>query len=347
MNDLLVPNDTSSHTYTQNWHTLADANPAVTSKIGNFDDNIWGYTDFSVGSNMMIVQAAPNCDGDGKIEASLPQGFDATSSLKQPQYYEFKQTGQGNVTFNTVIAPYNRQSLGIHTVKLDTGVKDNIASAMIIERFNNSSLEKLVDRIVYYNSFESDPTERTVSGFADESGRKLTFETDAGNAVYHVAGDGSVDSFTLSKGTQLVVYDENGEVGKKEIAKVNFTKNVSDFSISYDVEKGTVSIETSDGGIIDGTTGFIATFGIIGDIKNVKLNGRKLSDDNIKINRNNVGNVDGIDDNSDNNDPGTIDTGKAGEKANPVFEFLPAIGVAALIMTATVTTAIIIKKKRK
>lgn len=95
VSDSVNPNDSNTHTYTQNWHSAVDSNPTVATQIGNFSDNIWGFTNFVNGANVMIAQATPKYDVNSGISASLQKGYDDRSGTGVTQYFEFKQSGVG------------------------------------------------------------------------------------------------------------------------------------------------------------------------------------------------------------------------------------------------------------
>ncbi len=339
VNDLLTPSDSRTHSYTQNWHPMYGSNAAVSDSIGGFDDNLWGQTNFDSGANLMIAQILP--DGEGEINASVKTDYDNNSPTQMSDYFEFSQSGTGNVTFSTVIAPYKRQTLGVRAVRLDTDTGDDVSTAMIIERYDSPALEKLTDRIAYYNSFEDAPARRTVS-----YGDGMTFTTDAFNAYYHISNDGTVDSATVVNGTELTVEGANGDV-----LKVRAGATVSDLSVRYDAESGKVEINTSDEGVISGATGITVAFCTMGNIASVKLNGKKTSgfsfDGNVLVSASYAGDTSSELNESDKQTQPVQTDKPADPSASGANVIIPVAAGALAVVGAAVAVAAVKRKKKK
>lgn len=262
VNDLLVPNDSGSHTYSQNWHSAQDANVKVADKQG--------YTDFSSGANLMISQA-DDC------VAETPYGLDAHSPSGYAPYMSFIKNGSGTVSFNTALYPYEGTNGGVQTAKLSTGVADSTASAMKIQLYSSTQLTGLENEVVYYNSFESAATSRSVT-VSDGS----SFTANARNAFYNTDNTGNVNMLFVADGCSLDVFNANNKV-----ASVTADKTVSDISVVYDKETMTVEIETSDSGVLGKTTDvdIILPENEEITIENVYVNGTELAEyGNITVN---------------------------------------------------------------
>ena len=273
--DLLLVNDyINSETgkdvsCTQNWHTLPDALPKVA------DNGILGYTNFKSGANLIIAQATPNGDGGNTIAGAIKTSPDSNSSSKTSEYFEFAQSGK-NVTYNTAIAYYSGTAFGLRNSALNTGVKDYVASAMLVERFNDNDMKNYLDSVIYYNSFEEIPSERAVS-----SDNKTLFKTNAANAYFHKVE--KVDALSISGGTTLTVYDSNGTT---VIARLTASAKVTDLSVKYDAATGTVVISTTDVGVINGTVTVTVEFSEYDNVSGATLNGEALQ--NATVNANGV-----------------------------------------------------------
>ena len=229
VNDYIKSTTANDVFCTQNWHTLPDALPTVNT------GNVQGVTNFKTGANMIIAQAKPNNEGNGIITPAIKTSPDSNSSSKTSEYFEFAQSGK-NVTFNTAITYYKGTPIGLKVSDLNTGVKDYVASAMLIERFEDESLNTYKDSITYYNSFEEAPTERDVVG------NKYRFTTDAANAYFHESD--KIDSLSISGGTKLIVYS-----GDTVVARVTTSATVTDLSARYDETTGNITLSSTDKGI--------------------------------------------------------------------------------------------------
>ena len=293
VSDSLIPKTSGSHTYTQNWHSAVGANPATSASLGSFSDNVWGYTNYSSGANLMVSQARPNTSASSPvIEHSTPSCYDESSPTGQSAYMEFKQTTSGNAAFNTALYPYSGTQEGIRTIKLTTGVYDNTASCMRIQRFNSSTLSTLRDEAVYYNSFEDEPAARTVTRRTDSEGYVNRFTTDAKTAVYHVLLSEKTDMLYISEGKSLTVdrtKTVDGVQDTIELAALSATAPVTDLTAYFDAQTGTIHIDTSDVGILSRTTGVSVRFDQFtgSTVDRVLLNGTELIDGvNVEITSN-------------------------------------------------------------
>ena len=265
--DLLLVNDyIKSETgkdvsCTQNWHTLPDALPKVA------DNGILGYTNFKSGANLIIAQTTPNGDGGNTIAGAIKTSPDANSSSKTSEYFEFSQSGK-NVTFNTAIAYYSGTAFGLRNSALNTGVKDYVASAMLVERFNDNDMKNYLDSVIYYNAFEDSPSDRTVS-----SDTKTLFKTNAANAYFHKVE--KVDALSISGGTTLTVYDSDENT---VIAHLTASAMVTDLSVKLDAATGIITVSTTDAEVINGTVTFTVEFSQYDSIFGITLNGKALTE---------------------------------------------------------------------
>ncbi len=278
VSDSVKPSDSNTHTYTQNWHSAVNSNPTVATKIGGFSDNVWGYTNFVDGANVMIAQATPYNDVTGGISASLQAGYDEKSSTGTTQYFEFKQSGKGNVSYNTAILPYQTNTQGIRTIKLTTDVKDSVASSFRLQFFKDSKLSAVNDEIVYYNSFEDTPSERTLQRRIDSDGYRQYFTTNALNSAYHVQNSEKIDMLSLSNGSSLECFmSQQTNVSAEDsimLGRIKTSANVTDLYAEYN--NGVVKIESGDAGIIQRTTSAQISFEQMDEITSVTLNGVEL-----------------------------------------------------------------------
>lgn len=286
VSDSVVSKDKKSHTYTQNWHSAINSNPTVTNKLGDFSDNVWGYTSFVNGGNVMIAQATPNNDVNSGVTPSLQKGYDEKSGTGITQYFEFKQTGTGNVSYNTAIYPYIEKTKSIRTIKLSTNVKDSVASSFRLQFFKGATLNTVDDEVVYYNSFETNPSTRTVFRRIDKDGYRQNYETNALNSVYHVRNNETIDMLSLSNGSNLTCFMSKSETATAKdgilLGKISTSAPVTDISAQY--SNGVVTIDTSDEGIINRTVSTEISFMQMGDVDKVVLNGVTLKNGvNVRI----------------------------------------------------------------
>ncbi len=282
VSDSLKPNNSAVHTYTQNWHSATGSNPTSAASLGSFSDNVWGYTNYTSGANLIIAQARPSGGAISDISASVQSGFDSGSPTGLSDYLEFKQTSSGNVSFNTALMPYPETAKGIRTIKLSTGCDDSVASSMRIQFFDNISLSHVQDEVVYYNSFEQTPTERSVHRRTDSQGYLNCFCTDGGNAVYHVQNNEKADMLSLFGGTHLTVYKsatQNLSTQDIPLASLTTSAPVTDLTAEWDTSANKITIESSDSGVLSGTTEIEIRFEqMTAPISAVTLNNQTLVD---------------------------------------------------------------------
>lgn len=290
VNDSLIPNDSKSHTYTQNWHSAVGSNLKTTEKIGNFSSS-WAYTSFSNGANVMIAQATPYTEATGTIVSSTKTGYDEKSGSGTTTYAEFKETGSGKASFNTAILPYMGTSAGVMASKIWFDTDDNTASAMRIHLFQNSSLSGLADEAIYYNSFETSPTKRTIKR-CDLTARSQYFTTDASNSLYFVPNDEtSIPFMYISNGQKLDIENRSTEGSSTVIASVNTSNIVTDLSASYDKLTKTLKLESNDKNVLNGMTCVTVKYAMNGStpFSTISLNGTTLASGvNYTVNGNTV-----------------------------------------------------------
>lgn len=277
VNDLLVPSDNSSHTYNQNWHVLNNANVTVSDTVGSRSGCKWGYTNFASGGNLMISQASTNSSAS-PITSSAPYGYDAHSSSGKSKYMQFTQTASGTVSYNTALYPYDGQNGGIEASKNNIGLSDANASLMRINKYNNSSLSGSADEIVYYNSFEEAPVERTMLR-CGLTGRSQYLTTDALNALYFVPNnESSVPFMYISNGQSLEIENRYDNGTNDIIASVYASTKVSDLSVTYDTDTRTLSVESGDRNVINGYSDITVKYTLNGSqpFEKITLNGTEL-----------------------------------------------------------------------
>ena len=157
VSDMVSPEDSNTHTYTQNWHTYAQDPSYATID----DYTKIGRTNYHGKTNIMIAQA--NTDN---LTLSLEEGYSALSA-NPTKYFCYTQKAAGDVMYNTVLYPTRTgttSNIGIENI--DTGVDPSIASAMDINLFVDNDD---VLNVFYYNSFEETPAERTFNGYTTNS----------------------------------------------------------------------------------------------------------------------------------------------------------------------------------
>ena len=182
VSDMVHPEDSAEHTYTQNWHTYAsDPSYATidnTTKIGR--------TNYTGGSNIIIAQA----NGDN-LELTLEEGL-SSYSPNPTDYFCYTQRAAGDIMYNTVLYPTQTgTSSDIGIKNIDTGVDPAIASAMDINLFKDNDD---VLNVFYYNSFEEMPAERTFNGYT----------TDTSNVTIQQDVDGIPSFLSMYNGSKVI-----------------------------------------------------------------------------------------------------------------------------------------------
>ncbi len=176
--DKVVPSNSSSHTYRQNWHCAPYSNPSIASDVHDT-----GKTAYSSGSNLIIAQAynIHNTALNTEITATLQTGYDASATSTTTKYFEYKQTKSGVATYQTVLYPVAAGAKATVTpVKLsmvNTGDDVALASRIAIEDSANPNLKVLY----HYNSFETTPSTREFGGHTTDGSTAMLGLNQASN----------------------------------------------------------------------------------------------------------------------------------------------------------------------
>ena len=250
--DKVVPSNTSSHTYRQNWHCAPYSNPTIASDVHDT-----GKTAYSSGANLIIAQAynIHNTALNTEITATLQTGYDSSAASTTTKYFEYKQTKSGVATYQTVLYPVPAGATATVTpVKLSmVNTADDIAlaSRIAIEDTSNPNLKVLY----HYNSFESTPSTREFGGHT----------TDGSTAMLGLnqSSNGKTIFVSVSNGSAL--YTSSYKL-------LGVSAKVTDISIRLDGT--TMIIESSDPNI-----GFrTITSNLSGQtVKKVTLNGKEVA----------------------------------------------------------------------
>ncbi len=250
--DKVVPSNSSSHTYRQNWHCAPYSNPSIASDVHDT-----GKTAYSSGSNLIIAQAynIHNTALNTEITATLQTGYDSSAASTTTKYFEYKQTKSGVATYQTVLYPVPAGATATVTpVKLSmVSTADDIAlaSRIAIEDSANPNLKVLY----HYNSFESTPSTREFGGHT----------TDASTAMLGLNKS--------SNGQTIFVSVANGSTLYTSAYKLlQVSAKVTDLSVRLDGT--TMILESSDPNI-----GFrTITSNLSGQtVEKVTLNGKEVA----------------------------------------------------------------------
>lgn len=250
--DKVVPSNSNSHTYRQNWHCAPYSNPSIASDVHDT-----GKTAYGSGSNLIIAQAynIHNTSLNTEITATLQTGYDSSAASTTTKYFEYKQTKSGVATYQTVLYPVPAGATATVTpVKLSmVSTADDIAlaSRIAIEDSSNPNLKVLY----HYNSFESTPSTREFGGHT----------TDGSTAMLGLnqSSNGKTIFVSVSNGSTL--YTSSYKL-------LQVSAKVTDISIRLDGT--TMIIESSDPNI-----GFrTITSNLSGQtVKKVTLNGKEVA----------------------------------------------------------------------
>jgi len=189
--DMVVPDDTKTHTYTQNWHSSPYANPTVATSGA-----LLGSTAFSSGANLLIAQAA-SLPG---IQASIQSGYSADAPSVNTEYFEYKQTASGTVTYQTILYP-TASGANVSVVPeqlfLNVGNETALAAKVSISDSENPN----VGEMYHYNSFESTPLPRSFGDYTTNAKTAIVGLDNSKNPIFASISDGSSlesDSVVLS-----------------------------------------------------------------------------------------------------------------------------------------------------
>ncbi|MBR4308386.1 MAG: heparinase II/III family protein [Oscillospiraceae bacterium] len=250
--DKVVPSNSNSHTYRQNWHCAPYSNPSIASDVHDT-----GKTAYSSGANLIIAQAynIHNTSLNTEITATLQTGYDSSAAATTTKYFEYKQTKSGVATYQTILYPVASGTTATVTpVKLSmVSTADDIAlaSRIAIEDSANPNLKVLY----HYNSFESTPSTREFGGHT----------TDASTAMLGLnqASNGKTIFVSIANGSTL--YTSNYKL-------LQVSAKVTDLSVRLDGT--TMILESSDPNISFRTI----TSNLSGQtVKKVTLNGKEVA----------------------------------------------------------------------
>ncbi len=215
VSDKVVPADSASHSYTQNWHSAPYSNPTIAA-----DAYDTGRTNFSSGANLLIAQA-----NGSSMTGSLQTGYDSSASATTTKYFQYKKTGAGTVTYQTVLYPMAEGTTAtVQPTKITmSGTSDATALASRISV--NDSSRPTVKTIYHYHAFESTPSTRSFDSFTTNAGT-VTLVQNGSNKLHFAA---------LSKGSSITS-------GNTVILKAAVT--VTDLAAT--LENGVLSVESSD-----------------------------------------------------------------------------------------------------
>ncbi len=215
VSDKVVPADSASHSYTQNWHSAPYSAPTIAA-----DAYDTGRTNFASGPNLLIAQV-----NGGSMTGSLQTGYDSSASATTTKYFQYKKTGAGTVTYQTVLYPMAEGTTAtVQPAKITmSGTSDATALASRISV--NDSSRPTVKTIYHYHAFEGTPSTRSFDAYT----------TNAGTVTLVQDGDNKLHFAALSKGSSV-------SSGNTVILKSAVT--VTDLSAT--LENGVLSVESSD-----------------------------------------------------------------------------------------------------
>ncbi len=215
VSDKVVPGDSASHSYTQNWHSAPYSDPTIAA-----DAYDTGRTNFPSGANLLIAQT----NGSG-MTGSLQTGYDSSASATTTKYFQYKKTGTGTVTYQTVLYPMaSGTTATVQPTKITmSGTSDATALASRIS-VNDSSRPR-VKTMYHYHAFEATPSTRSFDAFTTNAGT-VTLVQDGNNKLHFAA---------LAKGSDL-------SSGNTVILKAAVTVT----NLAATLENGILSVESSD-----------------------------------------------------------------------------------------------------
>ena len=248
--DKIVPGDSSTHTYTQNWHSAPYSNPTIASDVYGT-----GRTKFSSGANLIIAQAynTSNTALNANITTSLPTGYDSSTS-GTTKYFRYTQKTSGTATYQTVLYPVASGATATVTPLKLSMSNTTDATALATRIAIEDSAQPKLKVLYHYHSFESTPTSRTFGGHT----------TDASTAMLALdkASNGSTFFAALSNGSVLT---------STTATILRVSQKVSD--IAATLNGTTLEIESSDPNLAYLTV----TANFSGQtVKKVTLNGKSV-----------------------------------------------------------------------
>ncbi|MBQ8525579.1 MAG: leucine-rich repeat protein [Clostridia bacterium] len=211
VDDTVIPSDTESHKYTQNWHVYSkySASPSI-------DGTFTGKTDYKSGTELIISQADKT-----NLTASLQKGYSAISS-DMTDYFCYEKNTAGTAYFSTVLVPVgDGDEVTVESDVIPVTGNDSARAANI--RYNKNGEELTV---ITYTCCDG---EKTKADFG-------TMTTN-GDSAYAVYSSGKV----ISAG----MYGAN-ILAERDVPIISCHETVG--SVSYTVKDGVLSITCSDDG---------------------------------------------------------------------------------------------------
>ena len=226
--DKVVPGDSASHTYTQNWHTAPYSNATIAS-----DGSGTGKTAYSTGPNLIIAQS-------GSFgTAALGTGYDASAPGTTTKYFEYKQTKAGTASYQTVLYPTSAGTTAtVKPTKL-TVSDANDATAMASRIDITDSARPDLRYLYVYSSFETASASHSFAGYTTDGATAVLNLNSAYRATFaHIARGSSLvrndngvlltasatvsDLTAVRRGETLYLYSSDPKADRLFI-KVNFT----------------------------------------------------------------------------------------------------------------------------
>ena len=241
--DKVVPGDSASHSYTQNWHSAPYSNATIAS-----DSYDTGKTAYSSGANLTIAQASSN-----SITGTIRTGYDSTAASSTTKYFEYKQTASGTVTYQTILYPTSAgQTVALTPTKI-TMSSTNDATARAMKVGITDSVNTDLKTLVYYSSFEATPSTRAFDSYT----------TNAATAAVSLNGSSERTFASISEGSVL-------KVTSSALPILQASQKLSDLA-AY-VEADALYIESSDSDIYSASL----QINLSTAVTNVYLNGERV-----------------------------------------------------------------------
>ncbi len=162
VSDRMIPEEENAskvNNYKQIWHMMPDSGITADGQTGIIRSN------YSDGANI-ILASADQADSQYLLEDGW---FDKSMNMLEPSKYAYvEKEGAGEVTFDTVIVPYQDDpNASVQQEKLDTGVDSNVATALHF----TSNINNVTTDTYYYLSYEEDPSASRTFGDYQTSGQ--------------------------------------------------------------------------------------------------------------------------------------------------------------------------------
>ena len=236
VNDLVEPSDTSSHKYTQNWHTHAtySSNPTIDATTFN------GATNYASGTQLIVAQA----DKDN-MTAQLLSGYSARTS-KQTKYFSYEKNVSGDARFSTALVPVSEgDSVSVNATTLSvTGTGDTQAMKTVLTR------DGIVSNIMSFTSFNSDGTSHTFGDYTTDASDAYCVTDANGN----ITAGGVFGGNTITQGDNIILSAETG-IG----------------NVTFSIDDGTLNIVCPEG---SSDTCFV--IGSLADVHSAAINGKTV-----------------------------------------------------------------------